>query len=211
MRLPKNYFENLSAAKYREYLKLLPLAEQEGIKNFITLLLTFAALTFFGIFAINPTLSTIVDLKRQLKDNQYVASQLQKKIVALSALQQEYNTLTVQFPIIYDAIPQNPSVFLLAGQVQALAKKSGISIKSLRVFEVQLAGKSGPSTNGLSVKSPSFGFTLEASGPYEKMLSFTSSLSHINRVITTEAISIKKDIKTNELVLEVRGKGYFKP
>ena len=159
MKLPKNYFENLSAAKYREYIKLLPHAQQEGIKNFVTLLLTFAALTFFGIFAINPTLSTIIDLKKQLKDSKHVADQLQKKITSLSNLQQEYDTLTSQLPIVYEAIPQDPAVFPIAGQIQALAKQSGVTISELRIFEVLIAGK-----EKFGLKNPSFTFAVQANG-----------------------------------------------
>jgi Tfp pilus assembly protein PilO len=206
MKLPKNYFENLSAAKYREYLKLLPHAQQEGIKNFITLLLTFAALTFFGIFAINPTLSTIIDLKRQLKDNKFVAEQLQKKYTALSTLQQEYGTLTSQLPIVFDAIPQEPSVFLLSGQIQALAKQSGVTIKELRVFEVEIAGK-----GKTVIKNPSFSFALQANGSYEKLIGFAHSLSRLNRIVTIESISLNKEVRTAELVLNIRGRAYFKP
>lgn len=206
MKLPKNYFENLSAAKYREYLKLLPHAQQEGIKNFITLLLTFAALTFFGIFAINPTLSTIIDLKRQLKDNKFVADQLQKKYTALSTLQQEYGTLTSQLPVVFDAIPQDPAVFLLTGQIQALAKQSGVTITELRVFEVEIAGK-----GKTVIKNPSFSFALQANGSYEKLLSFANSLSRLNRIVTIESISLSKELRTNDLMLNIRGRAYFKP
>ena len=206
MKLPKNYFENLSAIKYREYLKLLPHAQQEGIKNFITLLLTFAALIFFGIFAINPTLSTIIDLKKQLKDNIFVAEQLQKKYTALSTLQQEYGTLTSQLPIVFEAIPQEPSVFLLTGQIQALAKQSDVTITELRVFEVEIAGKGKTIT-----KNPSFTFGLQSSGSYEKLLAFSHSLSRLNRIVTIESISLSKEERTTYLVLNIRGRTYFKP
>ena len=93
MRLPKSYFENLSATKYREYLKLLPNMQQDTPQSFVTLLLTFAALSFFGIFAINPTLTTIADLKKQLADDTAVDQQLKTKISNLSSLQQQYNQL----------------------------------------------------------------------------------------------------------------------
>lgn len=206
MKLPKNYFENLSAAKYREYLKLLPHGQQEGVKNFVTLLLTFAALIFFSIFAINPTLSTIIDLKKQLKDSKFVADQLDKKIKALTTLHEEHNTLTAQLPYIYDAIPQDPSVFPLAGQIQALAKQSGVTISELRVFEVQITGKTQS-----TLKNPSFTFALQASGSYDKLLTFASSLTKFNRIITTESIALKKDIRNDQLTLELRGRAYFKP
>ena len=80
MKLPKNYFENLTAAKYREYLKLLPNLQQEHAQSLLTLILTFAALCFFGIFAINPTLTTIADLEKQVADDRQVNQELTTKI-----------------------------------------------------------------------------------------------------------------------------------
>ena len=119
MKLPKSYFENLSATKYREYLKLLPNMQQETARSFVTLILTFAALTFFGIFAINPTLTTIADLKKQLADDTDVDLQLKTKINNLSSLQQQYNQLGSNLTNILSAVPQNADAPFLSAQIAA--------------------------------------------------------------------------------------------
>src|SRR5215469_6686309 len=93
MKLPKSYFENLSAIRYREYLKLLPNMQEEKTRSFVTLILTFAALSFFGIFAINPTLTTIANHEKQISDDTQVDQQLKTKINNLSSLEQQYNLL----------------------------------------------------------------------------------------------------------------------
>src|SRR4051794_1976618 len=99
MKLPKNYFENLTAAKYREYLKLLPSIHDERTQLITMLIFTFVALSFFGLFAINPTLSTIVELKKELSDSQFVDQQLTNKINNLESLQQRYNLLGPDLPV----------------------------------------------------------------------------------------------------------------
>src|SRR5580700_7871794 len=126
MKLPKSYFENLTAAKYREYLKLLPNLRQEQAQSLLMLILTFAALSFFGIFAINPTLSTIFDLQKQLSDDTLVNQQLQTKIDNLSALEQQYNELGTNLTNIYSAVPQNPEASLLSAQIAALVQKHNL-------------------------------------------------------------------------------------
>ena len=80
MKLPRHYFTDLSAAKYREYLKLLPNIQNEKTKAITMLIFTFVAMSFLGIFAINPTLSTIVELNKQLEESKFVHEQLQTKI-----------------------------------------------------------------------------------------------------------------------------------
>lgn len=204
MKLPKSYFENLSAAKYREYLKLLPDMQQENTRSLLTLILTFAALSFFGIFAINPTLSTIADLKKQLTDDTDVDQQLKTKIDNLSSLEQQYNQLGSNLTNIYSAVPQDADAPLLSAQVAAVGQKHNLTITSYRVDEVQLAA------TPKIAKTQSFTFTLQAQGDYNDMLSFSTELATLSRLITVESMEIGRDSQTNNLTLTLRGREYFK-
>lgn len=205
MRLPKSYFENLSAAKYREYLKLLPSIEKENTRVFVTLALTFGALIFFGIFAINPTLTTIAELQKELEDNIAVEQQLRTKIENLSALQQQYIEIERDLPYLYNAVPKTAQAPLLSAQVSSLADKNNLTMTSYRVAEVQLV-----STNIQTAKNPSFIFTIQAEGTYEDMITFSTALSQLERIVTVESMSIGRDSKTNNLLLTLRGRQYFK-
>lgn len=204
MQLPKNYFENLTATKYREYLKILPNMQQEHAQSLLTLILTFAALSFFGIFAINPTLSTIANLKKQLADDTEVNQELQTKINNLSSLQTQYTELGPNLTNILNAIPLNANAPLLSGQIAALIKKHKLTVSSYRIDEVQLA-----STPKI-VKTQSYIFTLQTEGNYNDMMAFSKELNNLNRIITVETMEIGKDTQTNDLILTVRGREYFK-
>jgi Tfp pilus assembly protein PilO len=204
MKLPKSYFENLSAAKYREYLKLLPDMQRETTRSFLTLILTFAALSFFGIFAINPTLSTIADLKKQLSDDTAVDQQLKTKINNLSTLEQLYNSLGSNLTNIYAAVPKNADAPLLSAQIAAVAKKHNLTVITYRVDEVQLA--SLPKIP----RTQSFTFTIQAEGDYKDMLAFSIELAKLSRIITVESMEIQRDSQTNNLQLTLRGREYFK-
>jgi Tfp pilus assembly protein PilO len=204
MKLPKNYFENLSPAKYREYLKLLPVVRSENTKLLTMLIMTFAAMSFFGIFAINPTLITVVSLRKDLADSTMAKEQLVKKKESLSLLQEKYNNLAPDLPFIYEAIPQHASAPLLTAQIEALARRQNLNLSSIRVNEVQLdeEGKTSPAGS-------SFVFFLEASGTYEQLMEFSTSLTKINRIVTLESISLSKDDETSNLLLTIQGRGYF--
>ncbi len=206
MKLPRNYFENLTVAKYREYLKLLPDMHKENTRAFVMLALTFASMSFFGIFAIKPTLSTIVDLKKQLADSTFVHEQLTTKLANLSSLQQKYNLLTADLPLLLDAIPKNAQAPLLMAQVESLSQKANIKVKSFRIFEVQLTTDKKTPPSGSS-----FGFSLVAEGGYENIMSFVTSLTRFNRIVTIESVSISKEQnQEGNLVLSLRGKQYYK-
>lgn len=204
MKLPKRYFENLSAEKYREYLKLLPDIHKENVKVVTMLIFTFAALTFFGIFAINPTLSTIIQLKKQLSDCEFVVSQLTTKINNLSLLQTRYNEMQNDLPALFDAVPQSPKAPIVMGQVMKLATQAGLQLKLLQISEVQLSTK-----NKSPLVGQSYVFTLETLGDYDAMTLFLAALTHFDRIVTVENTSITKDLKSNALILNVRGRVYF--
>jgi len=204
MKLPKSYFENLSATKYKEYLKLLPNMREEHAQSLMTLILTFAALCFFGIFAINPTLTTIADLKKQLADDTDVNQELQTKIDNLSSLDQQYNQLGSNLTNILSAVPQDADAPLLTAQIAALSQKHNLILTTYRIDEVELA--SLPKIT----KTQSFVFTLEAEGNYNDMLAFATELDQLNRIITVENMEIGRDSQTNNLELTLRGREYFK-
>lgn len=206
MKLPATYFENLSNSKYRQYLKLLPDMRKENTRLITTLILTFFALSFFGLFAINPTLTTIIELQKQLEDSEFTHQQLTTKISNLSTLQQKYNGLTNDLPVVEGAIPKEAAATKLTGQIHTLTQESHLTVRNLRVAEVTLTGGKMPGTKGLS-----YIFNLEADGSYEDMMRFAANVTKFNRIVTVETISIGRDPRSEELVLNMRGRQYFKP
>lgn len=205
MKLPRNYFDNLSTSKYKEYLKLLPNMKKENTKAITMLIFTFFSLSFLGIFAINPTLSTIFELNKQVTDSEYVNQQLTTKMNNLSSLQLQYNDLTNDLPIIDNAIPENALAPHFAGQIEAIAKRSSIQIIYLRIADVIL-----DDTKKKSAINSSFTFNMQAQGAYDDMLTFSSALTDFNRIVSIDSLSITKDPANNRLILGVQGKGYFK-
>ncbi len=216
MKLPKNYFSNLSTSKYREYLKLLPAMQQENTRIIITLIFTFFAISFFGIFAINPTLSTIITLRRQLSDSELVYASLKTKIANLSSLQQQYTQLSPDLPIIFNAIPQETKAPSLLSQVIGLAQEKQVTVTSFETSEVQLFGNNIPVVNETALspvtakeEKDSYAFSLKAVGTYEDLMGFTKSLTQINRIIKVYSLSISRDARQNSLTLDIGGRTYF--
>lgn len=231
MKLPKNYFSNLSASRYKEYLKLLPNMQQENTRIITTLIFTFFALSFFGIFAIKPTLTTIVELKKKLADSQLVYERLQTKITNLSSLQTQYSTLGPEIPFILEAIPQNPKATELVAQIIGLSQQKGVTILSLETSGITLVERDKPS-DPLSVEavqppdlidspadeaentnendSNSFTFSLQAQGTYETLLDYAATLSEIQRIIKVDSMSVSSNAGDGNLVLDLKGRAYFK-
>jgi Tfp pilus assembly protein PilO len=207
IKLPRNFFKDLSTTQYKEYLKLLPKMDDKNTQSYTMLGFTLIALSFLGIFAIYPTLSTITELKKTLADLQFLNQQLEIKAQNLSTLQGKYQSLEVDLPVVLQAIPETPEVPKFIAQINALLSESGLKATDIRTYGVELTKGRNVSSN----KAASFVFSLEAEGSYDDMLSFIRRLNKIDRIITLEQISIGRKGSNNAITLSLRGRGYFKP
>lgn len=197
--------KSLESFQKNKYLELLPDFKEEKAQKFTTLVLTLVALSFFGIFAINPTITTIAKLRKELADNKLIDQQLQKKINDLYILQQKYASLQNDLPVIYSAIPKKPEVPLLVAQIQAVAKNSNVSITGIQVSQIELT-KQDPTEKDYS----SYAFSFSTQGTFEDLSKFISSLGSMQRIISIDNVSIGKDSEGSNLTLNVKGMSIFK-
>lgn len=188
-----------------DYSKLLPDFKEERTQKFTTIVLTVLTLAFFGLFAINPTVSTIIKLRKELEDNNFVDSKLVQKINNLSTLQKKYTELQSDLPMIFAAVPQSPEVPLMVAQIQSIAKNSNVSIENFQSFAVEIPTKTTPSSYA------SFSFALSLSGTYNDLYRFLTSLSNMQRVVSVELISFTKKTLGNSMELSIKGKAFFNP
>lgn len=187
------------------YKNFSPILKQEKTQKFSTLILTLVALSLFGVFAINPTITTIIHLQKQLSDNHFIDQKLQEKIINLNSLQTQFSSIKEDLPIILNAIPQKPTVPLLAAQLQGVAQKNQVTVERLQVFQVELSKQQNIKGHG------SFGFTMDIEGSHANITKFLSSLIGFERIVSIENIALGNSKTKDILTLSLRGKAYFKP
>src|SRR3989344_6152026 len=125
---------SLKKIKYEKYSKaILPYLKKEKNQKYLSAFLTIGASIFFILFAINPTISTIVKLRKEISDNKLLDKALTQKINNLSALNSSYEDIKADIPLIEDALPRKPDAPILVAQIQKLAQDSGLSIDSVTV------------------------------------------------------------------------------
>ena len=201
--MKKDFFKHLPKSRYFE---IVPKFQQERVQNYTTLVLTIIALIFFGLFAINPTISTITNLQRQLDDSRLVYQKLSEKRANLLTLQQAYTSLENDLPYLFAAIPEKPTLTLLIGQLQALAKDKNLTLSRIQTYQIELTKE-----NDASLKYSSFAFAVDLEGTYEQLSQFISDIARTERILIIDTLSISAHTeKKGLLVLNIRGKAYFK-
>lgn len=198
----KIFSKNSNYEKY--YKEFVPILKKEKNQKYFTLILSVIASILFLIFAINPTLTTIANLKKQISDAIFVEERLSQKINNLSSLSQEYLEIENDIPYIIDAVPEKPQVPTLIGQIQAIGQDSSVQIFNISVLPVSLNG--GPST-----QSASFAFDITGNGSFANIQNFLSTLTNMQRAISVASIQISRGNGQSEaLDFIIHGLAYYK-
>lgn len=189
------------------YFGLLPDFKQKNTQKFTGVVLTLIALSLFGLLAINPTLSTIAKLQKQIKDNEFVYRQLDKKIIDLNNLKTQYADLEGDLPFILEALPKDSNVSLLTAQIQSIGTTANVRIKKLQQSQVELF-----TNNKDPKKYSSYSFSILGSGSYEDIYKFVALLSNMQRVVNIDLFNIEKSlVKTGQsLEFNIDATAFFK-
>lgn len=187
-------------------IKVFPMLKQERTQTFIVIVLTFLALIIFGLFAINPTIETIIQLRKQLADNQLVHSSLQEKITNLSVLQGKYAQLEPDLSLVLAAVPDSHKIPEFIGKVQTLATKNNVSVITIQSNPLILTAD-----QSTKVSSVSFSFTVQ--GTRENILNFITAFMSFDRITTIDKILISTTSTEQGTATQamIDGKVLFKP
>jgi Tfp pilus assembly protein PilO len=197
----KSIFKTSNYEKY--YKNLVPYFKKEKNQKYFTIVLTLTASIFFILFAINPTVSTIINLRKQLADAKVVDEKLTQKINNLTALSQQYQNIQDDLPFIIDAIPQTPKAPELVGQIQSIGQESSVQINNVEIMPLNLNVTS-------STKSSSFEFNVMGEGSFENVQSFISNLINMQRAVSVTSIQLTSSGGDENINFILKGLSYFK-
>jgi Tfp pilus assembly protein PilO len=194
---------DLSSLKKSKIVNYLAIFKKEKPKKYSLLGLTLFTCIFFLLFAINPTLSTIANLRKQLDDLNLIDESLQTKIANMDKLQARYQVIEPDLGLITEAIPQEADSVKLTGQVQQVAISSNVNLIGMSVSDISFSADTTSTT-------ASFRITIVVEGSYSNVSNFLDKLFTMQRIITFESISIDKSLQTGALISSIKGVAYFK-
>lgn len=220
MRINTQTLKTLDKKTLFEYQKLFPLLKKEKTKQYGIIALTFFTMTVFGIFAVNPTLTTIVELHKTLDDARFVDQRLTQKITNLQSLNQKYITLEKDIILVERAIPLHPEPILLIGQFQTIAQNSDVLISAINVQEITISGDpikqsnrepSATETSAQNTNTDMYVFDLTINGTYPQIRSFATTLTNFDRLVTVNELNISREsTETQSVKMSIKGTAYFK-
>ncbi|HVZ67469.1 MAG TPA: type 4a pilus biogenesis protein PilO [Patescibacteria group bacterium] len=185
-----------------KYIGRLTDTQKKQIIGYIYIILTLITVSFFGLFAIAPTLSTIGNLNKQYQDSKLVYDALNKKLTNLQLLDNEYKDIQTDLPIIYTAVPQTTKIPELTRKLEDVATLNNVTVSRLTFGEVEVYPN--------SKKSPiySFTFTIGVVGTQQNVNNFIESVIDFDRIIGIDKIITGVD-QEGKYTAQVTGRAYF--
>lgn len=191
-------------SRYFTYIK--PLMKYPIIKNYAPAVFTLLTISILTLFAIKPTIETIIVLQKKLDDSEALLQKVTQKTNDLSLGKKNYDNLNQNIKEkISAAIPNTITFRSIIQALEQAAQAHEASISALQfqplVIDPKVANKIGSLTE--------IPFTFNIEGNYNNMLSLLKELNTSGRLMSVESLSLSKTSDGTGLVMSLSGKAYY--
>lgn len=112
-------------------IKKAPSKQVEGV--FIGL--TYVVATLLLVFAIIPTVSTILQINKEIQEKQRIHDSLEDKLAALTSLDEEYNSKNSEFKDLALLFPASGNFSLFLSNIDAVIARNNFILESISFSE----------------------------------------------------------------------------
>ena len=200
---------SLNIGKYsRFFVNVGRLYQKKRVRVYTELVLSTLTISFFLLAAIRPTATTIAGLIKEIEDQKVANEKLQSKINDLTLARQDYLIVQPKLALLDQALPQQEQVTMLAKELEALSRRTNITISILHFGQVDLFQSKVVD----AVEPQMISFSFNASGEYESLKNFLQSLESLRRIIVIKSFGFQTNKKEGQkLSLSLKGATYYFP
>lgn len=191
-------------SRYFTYIK--PVTKLPVIKNYGSIIFTLLSLSVLVIFAIRPTVETIIVLQKKLADEDQVLQKITQKSTDLSQGKKNYDNLDFSIKEkISTAVPDTISIKSLVQTLEQTAKMHDASVSALQIQPLTIDTKE---ENQMGVLDE-IAFTFNVEGDYIKLIALLQDLKQSSRLLSIDTLSIGKSSDDKGLIMSLSGKAYY--
>ena len=185
-----------------------------NIKIYLELILSLTTIIIFSIFAIKPTILTIIELNKEIQTKENTIAEINQKLINLQKANDIMQSESEKLARIEAAIPSSASPENIILEMERLANKNSLQILNLSMSEVIIMGneklkKRGAETfEKLPLEADELPFTVSLSGSYQNLVLLISDIENQIRPVKIDSLTINTST-TEEgkvLILTVAGR-----
>ncbi len=207
----KDYF------RYKDFfLNILSLyRDKPNILIYLELILSITTIIVFSIFAIKPTVLTIIELNTEIKEKELLSARLKQKITDLNQANNYIQNRQEDINYINQSVPGNAEAEKLIQQIEELSNNNSLKIANFSSSDIILFGKESSTSKVTDLKKidgiNELHFVFSTNGTYGDTINFLDQLENLRRPIKFDSFLMNSSIiEDNKLInLTVTGRVPF--
>lgn len=183
--------------RYREFfLNIVSLYKQRrDIRAFLELILSLSTIIIFVIFALKPTILTILSLYSQINNKKSTLESLNQKVSALQRANNIYSQNKNSISTVNSAIFTKPEPDTISKQIQGLASKNSVNILGVSVGQLMIIGKTTAAKTLVDVKplpesAQAMSISISVKATYTNLINFIKDLESLRVPIKVDSLTI---------------------
>lgn len=200
----KDYF------RYKEFfLNVLNLYNTKpNLRIYLELTLSIFTIIIFAIFAIKPTILTVIELNNEIKSKTALVQELNTKIKNLQTAGQILQTNASDLLYLEQALPDTAKPDNLVKQFEVLALESNVKIVGISSSDVIINGmsndkKKSGDQNSIALNADELAFSISISGGYQSLINYLTKLESLRRPLKIDSIAINSTNTDNGKVISL--------
>lgn len=191
----------------RYYIYIKPILKNPIVQTYGPFVFSLITITIFALFAVRPTLITIVALQKSIDEHRQILNQLNTKTENLTAGKNNLDNLPADVKRQFSGlIPSSTSLSNMINNLTFDALATQASISGLQIQPTDLIATPSGLVKDVVVKE--IDFTLNTQGAYAQLLNLLGGISKSNRLVLIKSININK-AADGSLMMTLNGRAYF--
>lgn len=197
----------MTTARYsRYYTYIQPALTHPVVKSVAPYIFSMVTIAVFAVFILRPTISTILQLQKNIVDSTKLLKNLNSKAQAITEAKQNLDNLDPQIrQKIVTAVPGQPDVTSIISSIQN-AIGSTATISALQIQPITLYDSKAATENKNQLGEVNFSLNIQ--GSYGELLGALQNLNKSPRLLNIANVAITKQ-GNNPAVISLTGKAYF--
>ncbi|QQG43707.1 MAG: type 4a pilus biogenesis protein PilO [Candidatus Daviesbacteria bacterium] len=189
----------------RYFTYIAPILRAPIVKTYGSLILSIVVVAIFILFAIKPTIGTILVLQKNLENSKQVLAQIIQKSKDLSEARKNYQSLDPAIRQKIDTtIPPVPNLKTVIAALEQNALSNQASISALQIDPISIPNATESAKNLTEIQ---FTFTLE--GSYNNLLNTLNGIKNSSRLISVTGLTLNKNPESSSILMQIVGKAFF--
>lgn len=196
---------NSSYGRYYTFIR--PVARNKYIRTYSSLAFSLVAVMIFAIFAIKPTVTTILVLEQRINEQRQIADGLKKKSQNLTLGKQNLEKIDSQTLDKLNALlPSKTDITTIGESVSSIARQNGASVSAIQFQPTDLKGQ--PSKLNPNPSQNEVSFVLNLTGSYDQLLVALTNLLNSPRLVQIDSVTLSQ-LSANVLTMSVSLRSFY--